>query len=236
MSCGKSHGDEYAALTIELVQGEAGFSHGTASYYRGVFDWAKKHGLYILVDEVQTFGRTRKLFSYQMFGLDDYVDVVTIGKALQCCGTFFTEELNPKPLLVAGTFIASLASLKAGQKIVRYLTEGNFYGEGGRIHKLEQMFTERLENLIKSGQPIKNIRGIGTMISFQVGRGEKGQTIAFVKALFDQGIICYLAGKDPYLIRFLLPLSILDKHIDQIFVILKKTLDQFFHQSSYEFS
>ena len=226
-------GPKYAALTVELIQGEAGFRHGTANYYKRLFEWAKERDLYIWVDEVQTFGRTRELFAYQMFGLDEYVDVVTVGKSLQCCGTFFTEELNPRPLLIAGTFIASLASLKAGQKIVRYLTEGNFYGEGGRIHKLEQTFTGHLKKLTKSGQPIKNIRGIGTMISFQVDRGEKNQTIAFVKVLFNKGIICYIAGKDPYLVRFLLPLSILDKHIDHIFLILEEALNEFFKGRQY---
>ena len=171
----EKHKDEYAMCSMELVQGEAGCLHGPDEFYLAICEWAKERGLYIWIDEVQTFGRTRELFAYQMMGLDRYVDVVTVGKALQCCGVLFTEELNPRPSLIAGTFISSLASLKAGQKIIRYLTEGNFYGEKGRIHKLENQFKSNLQDLA-CHHPIKDIRGVGAMISFQVGQGNKEET------------------------------------------------------------
>ena len=68
---------QYAAITLELVQGEGGLTFGTKEYYEGIFEWAKAKGLYIWVDEVQTFARTRRLFAFQHFGLEKYVDIVT---------------------------------------------------------------------------------------------------------------------------------------------------------------
>jgi 4-aminobutyrate aminotransferase-like enzyme len=220
--------NDYCAIMMELIQGEAGFVYGPKEYYEAIFKWAKDRELYVWIDEVQTFGRTRELFAFQMFGLDEYVDVVTVGKALQACGTFFTEELNPKPGLIAGTFNGSIAALNAGHKIVRYLREGNFYGDSGRVKELEEKFLTRLRHLSKNScrGKIGYCGGIGTMLSFEVGDGSKEITAAFIKKLFINGIICFSAGKDPYRVRFLIPLSLTDEHIDEIFRIIEDTVQE----------
>jgi 4-aminobutyrate aminotransferase-like enzyme len=220
------NGNTYCAISIELIQGEAGFIYGTKEYYEGVFKWAHEKNIYIWVDEVQSFARTEKLFAFQMFGLDQYVDVVTIGKVLQACGTLFTKELNPKPGLIAGTFNGSLAALNAGKATVRYLTEGNFYGSNGRIAELEKKFKAKFK-LLAEGTckgKLNYFGGIGTMLSFEVGDGGVDLTSKFIKKLFENGIITFSAGKDPARVRFLLSLTLLDEHIDQIFEIAEKTI------------
>ena len=220
------NGNTYCAITIEIIQGEAGFIFGTKEYYEGIFKWAQEKNIYIWVDEVQSFARTEKMFAYQMFNLDQYVDLVTIGKVLQACGTFFTKELNPKPGLIAGTFNGSLAALNAGKATVRYLAEGNFYGKDGRIVEIEKKFKAKFkiltDNVGKNKLPY--FGGIGTMLSFEVGDGNADLTSKFIKKLFENGIITFSAGKEPTRVRFLLPLTLLDEHIDEIFNILEKTI------------
>ena len=88
-------GDQLCALTLELIQGEGGFIFGSKEYYQAVCEWAKERGLYIWVDEIQTFTRTRELFSFQMFGLDEYVDIVTIGKAFTGGGSPLYRRIKP---------------------------------------------------------------------------------------------------------------------------------------------
>lgn len=220
------NGNTYCAISIELIQGEAGFIYGTKEYYEGVFKWAKEHGLFVWIDEVQSFSRTHQMFAYQMFELDEYVDVVTIGKVLQGAGTFYTEELNPKPGLIAGTFNGSIASLNAGKATVRYLLEGNFYGANGRIVDLENKFKAKFKQLTEGSckGKIPYYGGVGTMLSFEVGDGSTDLTNKFMKKLFENGIITFSAGKEPTRVRFLLPLALLDEHIDEIFSILEKTI------------
>jgi 4-aminobutyrate aminotransferase-like enzyme len=220
------NGNTYCAITLELIQGEAGFIYGTKEYYEGIFKWAKEKSIYIWVDEIQSFARTEKMFAYQMFGLDEYVDVVTIGKVLQACGTFFTKELNPKPGLIAGTFNGSLAALNAGRATVKYLAEGNFYGNSGRIVELEKKFKSHFEKLVNGTckGKLNYYGGIGTMLSFEVGDGNMDLTNKFIKKLFENGIITFSAGKDPARVRFLLPLTLLDEHIVEIFQIVEKTI------------
>lgn len=216
---------EHCALMIELIQGEGGFVFGDKNYYETIFKWAKENHLMIWVDEVQSFARTTELFAFQMFGLDEYVDVVTVGKALQVCGVLFTEELNPKPGLIAGTFNSSLSALKAGSAILKYLTTGPFYGPHGINLKTQLNFQTRLKKLSEVF-PMKHIGGVGTMISFEIGDSGKDITMLFIKKLFDKGVICFSAGKDPYRVRFLLPLCLNENHIDEIFLIIEETLKE----------
>jgi 4-aminobutyrate aminotransferase-like enzyme len=216
--------DNLSAIMIELIQGEAGFNFATKEYYQSICKWGKEKGLYIFIDEVQTFARTKNLFAFQMFGLDEYVDVVTVGKVLQSAGTFYTKELSPKPGLIAGTWNGPLVGISLGIDIVRYLREGNFYGEDGRIARLEKTF---LEGLKKIGQDkLSNISGIGTMISFQVGDGSDETTSKFLKKLFEHGVISYKGGKKPTKVRFLLPLSLTETHIKEIFSLIDVTLKE----------
>jgi 4-aminobutyrate aminotransferase-like enzyme len=73
-------------------------------------------GVAVWVDEIQTFGRTGEIYAFHQLGLDDYVDVVTIGKMLHCAATLFTAELLPDPGLVSGTFAGSTVRLAVGRR------------------------------------------------------------------------------------------------------------------------
>ncbi|MBF0207500.1 MAG: aminotransferase class III-fold pyridoxal phosphate-dependent enzyme [Oligoflexia bacterium] len=231
-------GDTFCGLVIELVQGEAGFIFGPREFYLEIFKWAKDRGIYIWVDEVQTFARTRQLFAFQMFGLDEFVDVVTVAKAFHVCGTLFTEELNPRPGLIAGTFNGSIAGLKMGRKSVQHLLSENYYGDDGKIARLERTFLKRFKEIAEGvgRNKITYYGGIGSMISFEVGDGSKKITNEFSNKLFENGVICFTAGQNPMRIRFLLPLVLADvnssdsgeyidnKYIDEIFSIVEKTV------------
>ncbi|MBF0314976.1 MAG: aminotransferase class III-fold pyridoxal phosphate-dependent enzyme [Oligoflexia bacterium] len=221
--------DSFCAMMIEIVQGEAGFVFGPREFYVEIFKWAKARGIYVWVDEVQTFARTKQLFAFQAFELDEYVDIVTMAKACHMCGALFTPELNPRAGLIAGTFNGSIAAIRMGQKSIEYLTKGNFYGNNGIIASLERKFLEGLKNIAEgSGRgKIGYYGAIGSMISFEVGDSSKKVTNEFSKKLYDNGVIGFTAGQDPARMRFLLPVTIKDEHIKEIFEILEKTVIEF---------
>ncbi len=220
--------DAYAALSLEFVQGEGGFIYGTKNYYEEIFKWAKAKNIPIWVDEVQSFARTRELFAFQMFGLDEYVDIVTLAKAFQACGVLFTDELNPKPGLIAGTFVGSVSALNLASKTVKFLKEGNFYGPEGRMSQLEKKFFDGLEALksVSSKEKVTYFCGVGTMIAFEIGKGDADTTNKFLKRLFDNGVMAFSAGKEPTRVRFLLPITLSDDHIKEIFSIIENTLKE----------
>lgn len=224
------HPTKYAGLMIELVQGEGGIRFAPREWYVKVFEAARKANLAIWADEIQTFGRTTELFAYQTFGLDEYVDMVTVGKLSHACFTLYTEEMNPKPGLVAGTFSGSAAALNTGRKVIEMLTTGGYYGPNGKIAQLSKYFVEKLDGLKRgscAGQ-IGEIRAIGGMIGFGVLSQSLEDTKKFLMRLFDEGVIAFYAGHDPYLIRILPPFGILTtEHIDEACLVIEKVLKSF---------
>jgi 4-aminobutyrate aminotransferase / (S)-3-amino-2-methylpropionate transaminase / 5-aminovalerate transaminase len=73
--------ERVAAILIEPVQGDGGFLPAPAPFLRALRDIARRHGIVLIVDEIQTgFGRTGTMFAFQQAGI--LPDVVTLAKSL----------------------------------------------------------------------------------------------------------------------------------------------------------
>ncbi len=145
--CLHRHPHEYALMCFELVQGEGGFHFGTREFYKAIMTELREHNVVILIDEVQTFGRLPELFAFQYFHLEEFADIVTIGKASQVCATLYRKELKPKPGLLSQTYSGSTTAIQASLVIIQYLLKGNFFGSGGRIEKIHDLFSKHLQRL-----------------------------------------------------------------------------------------
>src|SRR5262245_7326492 len=95
---------QHACFIFELIQGEGVFNVGDRDFFKALMDVCRVKRIAIWNDEIQTFGRTTRMFAYELFDLGDYVDVFCVGKMTQACVTMFTEEYSPKPGLLSGTF------------------------------------------------------------------------------------------------------------------------------------
>jgi 4-aminobutyrate aminotransferase-like enzyme len=218
---------KFAGLMIEVVQGEGGIRWAPREWYVAVFEAAKAANVAIWIDEIQTFGRLERLFAYQHFGLEEYVDVVTVGKMLQACMTIYTEEMNPKPGLVAGTFSASFAALRTGRRTLEMLTREGYYGPDGKIARLSRRFREGIEKLSAGSckGKIGEIRVIGGMIGFGVLGQTLDDTKKFLMRLFDEGAVAFYAGHDPYVVRCLPPFGAMEEaDVDLALATIEKTL------------
>ncbi len=221
------HPGKYAGLMIELVQGEGGIRHAPREWYVRIFTEARKENLAVWFDEVQTFGRLENLFAYQYFDLAEFADVVTVGKLLHACMALYTEDLNPKAGLVAGTFTGSAAALRTGRRIVELLTSGGYYGPHGKIAKLSNHFRKGLVQL-QAGSClglIGEIRTLGGMIGFSVLDQSMNDTKKFLMKLFDNGVVAFFAGHDPYIVRCLPAFGVMtESEIDDALGIIETTL------------
>jgi 4-aminobutyrate aminotransferase-like enzyme len=220
--------DGHAAMSFELVLGEGGFHPGRSDFFRALMEVAKEHSIPVMVDEIQTFGRTPELFAYQHFGLDEFVDVVTVGKLLQVCATLFREELKPGPGLLSQTFTSSTAAIHAARTIMTDLVDGGYFGPDGRVAGLHDHFEKRLGEMAQRHPGlIEGPFGIGAMIAFTPLGGNPDKVTAFVHALFEEGIISFYCGSNPTRARFLVPVvAITFEEVDHVLAIVEKTLLQ----------
>lgn len=224
----KRYPKQHAAMLFEFVQGEGGIYPGTTAFFTPLLKILREEGIAVIADEVQTFGRTSQLFAYQHFGLEEYIDIATIGKLSHVCATLFTEAFKPRPGLLSQTFTGSTSAIHAAMAIMRELTEGAYLGPSGKNMQLQNHFFQHLEQIAKRHpQLIKGPYGIGTMIAFTPYNGENARVMQFAKSLFKAGIISFTAGADPTRIRFLLPAgAITEEQIDAVTDLIENTLIQ----------
>lgn len=216
--------NQHAAMIFELVQGEGGFKVGTTEFFRPLMQRCRDAGVAVLVDEVQTFARTRSLFASDYFKVGDLVDVVWIGKASQVCATFFRKDWNPRPGLLSQTFTASSAAIEAGCVLIRELTKGGYFGPEGKVVKWHKWLEKKLVSLESAGL-VSGPFGVGAMVAFTPYDSEPQRTIHFVRELFTRGVMSFIAGSNPVRVRFLLPVGGLnDEDLASAWEIVEETL------------
>lgn len=220
---------QHAVMCCELVLGEAGFYPGSKEFFIQIMTLLKDSGIAIFVDEVQTFGRTLEPFAFHYFGLEDYVDIVSIGKMSQVCATIFKKEYKPQPGLLSQTFTGSTAAIHCGKFIIESLIQEGFYGAEGRIAKLHQYFVQHLESMHKRHpEYICGPYGLGGMIAFTPYDGETKKVIQYVQKLFKAGVMSFIAGNQPTRVRFLMPIgSVTFEDIDHVCQLIEQTLVEF---------
>jgi len=217
---------QYAGMVMELVQGESGYYPGSRAFFEALIDLLHEHGVAVIFDEIQTFGRTSERFAFQHFGLDKHADVVTIGKLSQVCATLFTDAFKPAPGLISQTFTASSTAIAAARVILHQLSTGDFYGPGGRLTQLHEHFANRLHHLSERYPGwVTGPFGIGAMIALTPFDGRPEQAKALLQALFKNGVMAFVAGAAPTRIRFLMPLGVVtEADIDAVCRIFETTL------------
>lgn len=220
------HEGDIAVFSFEPMLGEGGFIYAPKEFLVPIFEFLRSKNIPIWADEIQTFTRTGEFFAFETLGIAEYIDICTIAKTVQLAVTFFTEDYNPRPNLIAGTFAASSSSLAAGNEILKVLQEGNFFGKNGRIQEIHQQFVSKLNHLNETTCKglLTDAGGLGLMIAVTPFSGDKDKVSKLLQVLFKNGLIGFSCGKDPVRLRFLIPAIIEDKDIDLAMKILEKSI------------
>lgn len=203
-------GEGVAAFMVELVQGEAGFRTAPREFFVPLFEQCRSAGIPVWVDEVQTFGRVSELFATDLLGLEEYVDVITVGKLLQGSALLYRHDLAPDPGLISGTFSGATVAMAVGRRIIEKLVGEHFFGPDGREKQLEHLTRQHLADLAaRHPGKVSQVDGVGAMISFRVGEGSLSHTRAFIKRAFQEGLALYYGGHEPACVRLFLPAGVL---------------------------
>lgn len=225
--------NQHACFVFELIQGEGGFNPGTTAFHRALMEVCKANGIPVWADEVQTFGRTTEMFCFETMGVGDLVDVVTIGKMSQVCATLYTANMNPKPGLLSATFLGSSDALHVGKHIIETLRDGGYYGPDGKIAKHHAAFRQQAEALIAKHpawfpdhpEVVDKVGGLGGMMKFTPFGGKKDPVMKLARVAFDEGVILFYCGHDPYHLRMLPPLGVMkEDQWPRVFELLERAM------------
>jgi len=221
----KRYPGQIAAMIFELVQGEGGFNTAPPEFFAALMERCHAAKIAVWVDEVQTYARTGELFAHKTFGLQDYVDLVTVGKVLQGSAVLFSKDYNPREGLVAGTYAGATVGLSVGARIIEKLESEGYLGTTGRVAGIGPRVEARFAALARRMPKAIGARsGIGAMQAFVPFDGAPATTNAILKAAFEEGLLVLGAGKDPMKIRMLLPVNVTDEELDAGFETLEKAL------------
>jgi len=218
--------NQYGAMCFEMIQGEAGYYPGQHKFFTAVIKLLKEHNVAVVVDEIQTFGRTDHLFAFQHFHLQGLVDIVTIGKLTNTCATLFLNEFQPKPGLVSQTFTAAVSSIRCSIAIIDSLLNEGYLGVNGKNMQLRKHFVDHLQRIANSyPEHFEGPFGHGLMIACTPFHGEFKKVFAYAKELFTEGVLTFTAGANPTRLRFLVPSGgVTFEDMDQVAAILEKVL------------
>jgi 4-aminobutyrate aminotransferase-like enzyme len=185
----------------------------------------REAGIAVWVDEVQTFARTGELFAFRRFGLEDFVDVVTVGKLLQGSAALFRRAYNPRPGLLAGTYAGSTVGMAVGARIIERLESEGYLGPDGRIALMAGRFARRFDALAgRAPRAVSRRSGIGAMQACVAFGGDAETAQAVMQAAWEEGLMLFTAGANPTKLRMLLPLNTTDEEIEAGLSMLEKAL------------
>ena len=215
--------DTTAALFIECIQGEGGVNLIDPKWTKAAADAARAAGAIVMADEVQTgIGRTGTFLASDWLGFEP--EVVTLAKGIAggvpmgAC-LFRGKAAN---VFVAGdhqsTFAGNPLACAAGLVVAETVSQPQFLD---RVNHAG----DYIRGAIASWNlPIvKDVRGRGLMVVTQIDSSIKPFDVE-VRCL-EKGLCTTTAGSD--VIRFLPPLNISDKEIEEGLAIYKSVLEEF---------
>ncbi|MCL5962322.1 MAG: aspartate aminotransferase family protein [Chloroflexi bacterium] len=221
---------DVAAMLIEPVLGEGGYTAPPLEYLQGLRDLCDQHGILLIFDEVQTgFGRTGEMFASQTFGIQP--DVITVAKGI--AGGFpLSAIVGPSRLMKdwpsgahGSTFGGNPVSCAAALASIGVIEEEGLL-ENARIRGAE--LTRRLEEIRSDVPAIGDVRGIGLMIGIELcntdGSPNKEAVILVGERCQENGLILLSCGTSENVIRLIPPLNVSEDEVEQALDVLEGAL------------
>jgi len=208
------------AVMVEVVQGEGGVNLPDESYLAEIRTWCDQKGILFILDEIQTgIGRTGTLFAYEQYGVEP--DIMTLAKGLASgvpIGAILAKD--KAAVFAAGehgsTFGGNPLACAAGYATVKYIIDNDI---AGKVKEVGQYLMQGLEGLKPKFQFITDVRGCGLLVAVEFN-SDIAQSL--VMACLERGLL--VNKLKPNALRFMPPLIIGKKEVDEALGILDKAL------------
>ncbi|HLS25395.1 MAG TPA: aspartate aminotransferase family protein [Beutenbergiaceae bacterium] len=211
--------EDTAAFIVEPVLGEGGYVPANAEFFAGLRERADRHGILLIVDEIQTgWGRTGEFWGGDHF--DAKPDVITTAKGLASgfplSAIAASEELMSKawPGSQGGTYGANAVACSAAIATMEVIQEENLVANsrerGAQLRGL-------LEDVAKEHPEIANVRGLGLMLGNEFrdadGRPDGATAAAVQQEAAKRGLLLLTCGPWGQVVRFIPALVVSEEQV-----------------------
>jgi 4-aminobutyrate aminotransferase len=223
---------ETAALVVEPVLGEGGYVPATPGFLQGLRERADRHGILLVLDEVQTgFGRTGRFWGHQHF--DVRPDILITAKGL-ASGFPLSAIAAPTALMrkawpgsQGGTYGGNAVSCAAALATLDVIeSEGLVDNAAARGRQLR----EGLEKIAAERRDIGDVRGLGLMQACEFvdeqGAPDAARAVAVQQQAVSEGLLLLLCGPFGNVVRMIPPLIVTADHIDEALALWAGALER----------
>ena len=212
--------NQTCAVMLEPVQGESGVNLPAENYLAAVRAWCDQKGILLILDEIQTgIARTGTLFAYEQYGIEP--DIMTLAKGLAGgvpIGAIMAKD--KAAVFVPGehgsTYGGNPLTCAAGYATLRFIIDHDIAGNARRVG---QYLMAGLRQLQQKFPFVTEVRGRGLLIAIEFN-ADTGQSV--VAACLERGLL--INRVRPNAVRFMPPLIIGNKEVNQALDILDKVL------------
>ncbi len=212
---------ETAAVLLEFIQGEGGIRPLSVEFVAALTELKDRFGFLLIADEIQSgLGRTGKFFGFQHFSArpDLVVMAKPIGGGLPLGAILATADVAAvlEPGMHGTTFGGNPVACAAGVAVAREILERDLIAHaevvGGyllaRLRSLQEEFPRH----------VREVRGFGLMVGMELnGEGE-----SVVTAMRGRKVL--INCTDQTVLRFVPPLTIANRHVDETCTALRECL------------
>ena len=213
--------DKTCAIILEPLQGEGGINLATQEFMEGIRKICDDNDILMICDEVQCgMARTGTMFAWQGFGVKP--DIITMAKAIGNgipVGAFAMTEKAAEYSLQPGdhgaTYGGNPLACTAVKKVIEIFEREDIVGH---VNKVGPYLAKRLDELVEEADCVTERRGKGLMQGLALSR-PAGEVIS--RAVAEGLLVIQAEGN---VLRFVPPLIVEEKHIDEMIEKLKRAL------------
>lgn len=213
----RSNGNSAAAVIIETIQGVGGINVANNSFLQLIRRLCNQYKAVMIADEIQCgYGRSGKFFAvdYAEINADIYTMAKGMANGFPIGGILIAPHIRPKHGMLGTTFGGTHLACAAALGVVEVIAQENLVANANEVGSY-------LMNELKKMDAIKNVRGMGLMIGFDVP--EEIKTLRRY-LLFEHHI--FTGESKPNVIRLLPTLSIGRKEADEFLSALKNSVQK----------
>ena len=211
------NGKDVCAVIVEGIQGVGGINVATDSFLQLIRRLCNENDALFIADSVQCgYGRTGKFFSHDHAGVnaDIYTMAKGMGNGFPVGGILIAPYIKPKHGMLGTTFGGNHLACAAALAVLEIMEEEN-------LIEFAKQRGQYLMNRLKTVEGIKNVRGRGLMIGFDVPEDLKELR---KKLLYDFNI--FTGEAKPNVIRLLPSLALSRKQSDEFLEALKEAIEE----------